>query len=421
MMLSWLFIAGTVIAAFLIYRRLRARDLKLLAAVRRLSESIVDDAYSAARPDFPSSAIFKTIERGFSALKSQLAGARQKADEITKILENMSDGVIAVNHAGEVMILNRSAEELFGIRREAVLDRSLIESVRNAKINEMASLAMEGRIKVEEEIQIEHPSFKILRVQAVGLPNGRNGICGVLVFHDVTEVRRLENIRREFVANVSHELKTPLTSIKGFIETLLSGAAKDPVRSESFLKIMEEDAERLSRLISDILELSQIESGEAPLAAEPLEFASEFEGALSGFQHRLDQKKISVENKITGRKLPKVSANPDRLRQVLVNLLDNAIKFNREGGKIILNADALGSHMRISIEDTGTGIPRDAVARVFERFFRVDKARSREQGGTGLGLSIVKHIVETHGGTVSCQSELGRGSTFSFTLPISQS
>jgi len=238
------------------------------------------------------------------------------------------------------------------------------------------------------------------------------------VLHDITEMRRLENLRKDFVANVSHELKTPLTSIKGFVETLLGGALRDGEHGTAFLKMMEEDAKRLERLIDDLLKLSEIESKEVPLKISPLDLKAEVESVLSTFQHQIEKKRIVVENQISEDPFPKVKADRDKLRQVLINLIDNGIKFNRDGGRIVLGAEVTEEkEIRISVEDSGIGIPKKDIPRIFERFFRVDKARSRELGGTGLGLAIAKHIIEAHGGTVSCASELGKGSTFSFTLP----
>ncbi|MBI3999192.1 MAG: GHKL domain-containing protein, partial [Candidatus Omnitrophica bacterium] len=214
----------------------------------------------------------------------------------------------------------------------------------------------------------------------------------------------------------------PLTSIKGFIETLSGGAIQDPERSQNFLKMMEEDANRLTRLIDDLLELSKLESKELELKLEPTDLKDAFDKAVALFDSRLKEKNITVRNLVWMDGMYRVLADRDKLRQVLVNLLDNAIKFNRDGGQIELKAAQSEDRVTISVEDSGLGIPEEAIPRIFERFFTVDQAHSHELGGTGLGLAIVKHIVEAHGGTVSCESELAKGSRFSFSLesPVRQ-
>lgn len=241
-------------------------------------------------------------------------------------------------------------------------------------------------------------------------------IGGILVFHDMTELRRLENVRKEFVANVSHELRTPLTSIKGFIETLLGGALKDPSTSEKFLKIVSEETDRLGRLVEEILMLGEIERGAALLKKEKIDLSSELPAILERFKNQIQEKKIDVENRIAGKPL-QLSGSKDKIHQVFVNLIDNAIKFNKFEGKIVLFADQKPEGATITIEDAGVGIPEEDQGRIFERFFRVDKARSQELGGTGLGLAIVKHIMEAHGGHVTCQSTFGKGSRFSVFFP----
>jgi two-component system phosphate regulon sensor histidine kinase PhoR len=246
-------------------------------------------------------------------------------------------------------------------------------------------------------------------------PNTRD-IGGILVFHDITELRRLENIRKEFVANVSHELRTPLTSIKGFIETLLSGAAKDPGTSERFLKIISEETDRLGRLVEDILTLGEIEQGVILVRKEKIDLSAELLAILERFKNQIQEKKIKIENHLSGKPLH-LFGDRDRIHQVFVNLIDNAIQFNTLGGKIILAADQDPRGVTVTVEDTGPGIPEEAQSRIFERFFRADKTRSKELGGTGLGLAIVKHIMEAHGGYASCLSTPGQGARFSVFFP----
>lgn len=363
------------------------------------------------------SILARAMNQMAASLKERLSEIEKEKIKLSTILNNMTEAVIAVESDRRILAINPGAEKIFGVSKPSAMGRLLIETIRNQKIDEIMAKAINEQSLVSGELESRQPGGKILRINAVGIGKSESGVCGFLVADDVTEIRRLENLRREFVANVSHELKTPLTSIKGFIETLLGGALEDRARSEKFLKIMEEDADRLTRLIDEILDLSQIESAGASLRPEPVELQGELNKVLSFLEARIRNKKLRLENRLPAQRLPPVQADRDKLKQVFMNLLDNAIKFSGEGGRIIIDAaPSDGAKIRVSIEDTGIGIPEGALPRIFERFFRVDKARSTEHGGTGLGLAIVKHIVEAHGGEVYCESELGKGSRFSFTL-----
>jgi two-component system phosphate regulon sensor histidine kinase PhoR len=237
----------------------------------------------------------------------------------------------------------------------------------------------------------------------------------LIVIHDITEIRRLETMRRDFVANVSHELKTPLTSIKGFVETLLSGALEDKDNNRNFLKIIQDHTYRLDKLVNDLLSLSNLESKGIIIRKADFNLNTQAKEVILGFKSQLKNKNIEIINQLSHDF--KVNADQDRIEQVFVNLIDNAIKFNKERGFIKIYTQDLDKDVKVIIEDSGTGIPQKDIPRIFERFYRVDKARSRELGGTGLGLSIVKHIIELHGGSVGVESTEGLGSKFWFILP----
>jgi len=243
----------------------------------------------------------------------------------------------------------------------------------------------------------------------------RQGV--VAAFHDISDLKKAENMRRDFVANVSHELRTPVTIIKGYAETLLDGALEsDPVRARRFVEIISSHSDRLANLINDILTLSSLETSEACLELNPIDVSGTIAKACMLLHEAAVQKNISIINESFDAAMPKVMADQGRLEQVVVNLLENAIKYTPAGGSVRLFAEDDGDFVKVSVADTGIGIPFRDLPRIFERFYRVDEARTREQGGTGLGLAIVKHIVQLHGGSVSVTSRSGQGSLFSFTL-----
>ncbi|MBN1688697.1 MAG: HAMP domain-containing protein [Candidatus Omnitrophica bacterium] len=350
------------------------------------------------------------------SLKERISELETERNKISAILENMTEGVIAVDGNLVIFLVNRNVEEMLQVSSGKMIGKNFAEVAWNQKLMGMMELALKDKTSVSGEIELVHKDKKIVKANAIGFESKRGERTGILVLYDMTQIRRLEKVRSEFLANVSHELKTPLTSIKGFVETLLGGALKDPERAGSFLQMMKEDSDRLTRLIEDLLELSSIESKEEPLQAGRVELKKEVDRIVKGFEQACAEKKIKVENRVA--EGISFSADPDKIRQVLVNLLDNAVKFNRENGSVMVDAILRDNFMEVRIEDTGIGIPESSRERIFERFYRVDKARSRALGGTGLGLSIVKHIIEAHGGTVSCQSREGKGSTFILRLPV---
>lgn len=357
-----------------------------------------------------------TMNQMAATLRSRIEDLESEKGKIAVILGHMNEGVIAVDRHKQVVLINPTAEKIFGVSASLLRGKSLIEVTRHPQIEKIADRAFQSRKTVSEEIQLSGETKKTLRLSVVVLNEHARDIGGILVFHDMTELRRLENVRKEFVTNVSHELRTPLTVIKGFVETLLGGALKSPPEGERFLKIISEETDRLGRLVEDILTLGEIEQRVALMKKDRIDLVPLLTVLLEQLQVRAEKNKLTVENRLPGKALI-VSGDRDKLHQVFVNLIDNAIKFNSPGGKIILSADSKPEEVLITIEDTGTGIPEEAQSRIFERFFRADKARSKELGGTGLGLSIVKHIMEAHGGRISCQSVPGQGSRFSVFFP----
>lgn len=357
-----------------------------------------------------------TMNQMAATLRSRVEDLESEKGKISLILNHMTEGVIAIDSHKRMVIMNPTAEKIFGCEASVIQGKSLIEVTRNPQIERIVDHALKDQKIGSEEIQISGEMKKTLRLSVVILREHARDIRGILVFHDTTELRRLENVRKEFVTNVSHELRTPLTAIKGFVETLLGGAIKDPPAGERFLKIIAEETDRLGRLVEDILTLGAIEQKIALMKKEQVDLVPKLAVILEEFEAEIKKNRITVENRISGKPLI-VQGDRDKIYQVFVNLIGNAIKFNRPEGKIVLSADRKPEGLTVTIEDTGIGIPEEAQSRVFERFFRADKARSKELGGTGLGLAIVKHIMEAHGGYAACQSTPGQGSRFSIFFP----
>jgi two-component system phosphate regulon sensor histidine kinase PhoR len=341
----------------------------------------------------------KQLNKALEDISLKLADMEKHNSSMRAIIRSMAEGVILVDISTKILAINRSAETIFGILKKDTEGKLLLEAIRNSDIADLADSALKGGRFVSREITLALPVAAIFIVNVSPIfEDGRTAGC-VLVIHDITELRRLEIVRRDFVANVSHELKTPLTSIKGFIETLLESALEDSQNSRNFLKIIADHVNRLDELISDLLSLSYLESGQAGLKKESFAMKPLTEKILSGFKSQMTKKNIKIENVLPASLL--VNADKDKISQVLANLIDNAIKFNNEKGIIKIYSEPSKEGVKITVEDSGIGMPSKDIPRIFERFYRVDKARSRELGGTGLGL----------------ESTEGLGSKFWFTLP----
>jgi two-component system phosphate regulon sensor histidine kinase PhoR len=348
-------------------------------------------------------------------IEDQVQRLSAEKQQLDTILRSMGEGVMVTAPDGLITMVNPAFRRLFSITGD-VTDKKLVEISRNPDLlDAFNTLRSPGVNELVREISIP-PNNTTLLTHWVPLPvNGtRQGI--VAVFHDISDLKKAESMRRDFVANVSHELRTPVTIIKGYAETLLDGVLKsDPARAIRFVEIIASHSERLTNLINDILTLSSLETKDTLLELNPIEISGTIAKACMLLQERAVEKSIVLINESTNGSLARVMADQGRLEQVVVNLLENAIKYTPTGGSIRLFTEDSGEFIKVSIADTGIGIPFKDLPRIFERFYRVDEARTREQGGTGLGLAIVKHIVQLHGGEVSVTSEPGKGSIFSFT------
>jgi two-component system phosphate regulon sensor histidine kinase PhoR len=351
------------------------------------------------------------------------------------ILRSMVEGVAVIDAQEKLVFCNRAFSEILNVDLVSSEGRPLIELVRNSELIGLIRRALNGEEGLQVDITMGIVQLRSFSVTAapvnaldMSLPLSEGGAAGVLrvaekpsgavvVLHDVTELRRLERVRQDFVANVSHEFKTPLTAIQGFAETLLGGAIDDTRNNRRFLEVIREHAARLARLTDDLLKLARIEAGKLEVQFFPVNVMELIEGCTDTTLLKATRKQIAIDIDLP-QALPSIRGDASLLRDVLQNLLDNAIQYTPEGGHIRVNAVAGPREVIFTVADTGIGIPLAEQERIFERFYRVDPARSREAGGTGLGLSIAKHIVEAHGGRLSVESEIGGGSKFSFSVPL---
>ncbi len=336
-------------------------------------------------------------------LENSLNELKEKQNRLSAILESMESGVIAIDNTDKVIMINNYAKNLFNITND-VVGNNIQNICKEINFNKVLSTSDEE----VQEVKLVTPMYKVLKFRTADIIiNSNQHIGAVTVINDITEVKKLENMRTEFVANVSHELKTPLTSIRGFTETL-KYVDDDDTRIK-FLNIIEEETERLTRLINDILILSNIEQSKE-VRNEYFYVDKIIESVYDLVQNQAKNKNIEINLSLNSNR--GIFADPDRFKQMIINLVDNAIKYNNEGGKVFISTKNLDKNIEIVVEDTGIGIKKDYIDRLFERFYRVDKARSRVKGGTGLGLAIVKHIVLDMHGSINVDSTLGKGTKF---------
>jgi two-component system phosphate regulon sensor histidine kinase PhoR len=358
--------------------------------------------------------IADSINRMAEQLRLRLEEVTREKEQLQAVLNGMVEGVLVVDTEGKIVLANARLRELFGIRGE-VSGRLPIEVVRDATVDAVLKRASQGDEPISEVIHPGGDASRTLRMRAVGFPIGGGERFGaVAAFDDVTELVRLEQVRRDFVANASHELRTPLTAIRGFAETLRDGEGTSEADRRSFIEIIERHARRLGSLVDDLLELSTLESREAPLDRTQVDPAAIARALLDDFRSRFAEKSLDVSLDDSGN--APASADPRALEQILTNLVDNAVKYSEAGGRIEIRIESDERFVTVRVRDTGIGIPEADRERIFERFYRVDKARSRALGGTGLGLAIVKHLVQGLGGEIAVESRVGVGSEFRFAL-----
>jgi len=351
-------------------------------------------------------------------LQNQISAANEEKSKVLAAFASMSEGVLVLDIENRIEAYNRAFRNMIGSRYGEVRGKTLLEAFRSTELQDFYERFLAKENPVSKVIRLKEPVPRILEITISyikGLPH--NDRKTMLVFHDVTRVKKLEKMRADFVANVTHELKTPLTAILGFIETLQTGAIEDKETAKKFLEVIGRQALRLNRLIDDLLVISNIELGEMKFYFEGVSLGDSINTALSIIEQKAHEKGIEIKKNIP-EELPQVRADRDRLVQIFLNILDNAVKFNNPGGEVAVSASERDGDVEVRISDTGVGIPQSEISRLGERFYRVDKARSRELGGTGLGLSIVKHLIIAHGGRMEIESQLGRGTTVRLCFPM---
>ena len=349
-------------------------------------------------------------------LENKIRVISEDKNKMKVVLSSVIEGIIAIDKEGRIILFNNALKNMTDYSSDRVLGKFHWEIIRNNQLNELLKEVLQKGQPLTQEITIFSPQEKIFRASANPLTK-KNEVWGaVVVLNDITEIKKLEKMRSEFVANVSHELRTPLTSIQGFVETLKDGAINDPGKAQYFLEIIEKQSNRLNNLIEDILQLSKIESQEIIMNLQSINLRDLIDKTISEFKKKIEQKNHKIKINISPQ-LPLIKADPEQIEVVFRNLLDNAIKYTPNGGEIYISAFEKAENIYIEVADNGIGISAEHLPRIFERFYRADKDRSRKLGGTGLGLAIVKHIVQAHGGTIGVESKPGKGSKFFFTLP----
>jgi two-component system, OmpR family, phosphate regulon sensor histidine kinase PhoR len=349
-------------------------------------------------------------------LQEMVSAQEMQQDRLSTLIENMGSALLLIDHRGYIVLINRAYKEFFEINPAEFLNKRYHEVIVNSEVNKLIEEIFMTEQKIRKQlllpIKIERRHFEVYGAPIIGTNDRWNGI--LIVFHDITELKKLEQMRKDFVANVSHELKTPITSIKGFSETLLDGAMHDQKALESFLTIILKESDRLQSLIQDLLELSKIEKQGFEMSFQPVDLSQLISEVLAILEGKAQEKEISIIFEPVPLSVAEVDSY--RIKQVFINLITNAISYTPNGGTVEVKTTQTNEKIVVTVADNGIGIEPEEIPRIFERFYRVDKARSRNSGGTGLGLAIVKHLIEAHKGTIEVTSEVDKGTTFTVTL-----
>ena len=409
-------LATGILGAFALSTWLTHRALDALAQIREVMSDLSGGNLERRlywRTGDEREEVAVSINRMADHLARQIDEAQHEAHRLEAVMTSMVEGVLVLDLSGRIVLANPGFRELLGVWGP-VHDRSVLEVIRHPEIDQVLERARESPTPIVRDVEVRNGKDRVLLMHAVGFPLSGPRAGTLAVFHDVTEVRRVDRIRRDFIANASHELRTPLTSIQGFAETL-STANLSHEEMEPYLAVILRNARRMGNLIDDLMDLSRIEGGQTAVDLTRVDVCRVARTLLHDMQPRIERAKLTA--KLLTEEAPEAWADRSALEQVLENLLTNAVRYTDEGGALSVDVEARGDLLEISVADTGIGIPESARDRIFERFYRVDAARSRAVGSTGLGLSITKHLVQAMGGTIRVESEIGVGSRFVFTVP----
>ena len=409
-----IFLVAAGVAFFLSFRSMTSRIRRLKA----FSERAAAGDFTPPDRDYDHDELADlagALGRTVTGLGQTIHTLTDERNRSSAILGSMVEGVAVVTGEERILYCNRAFEQILELPEGSSQGRTLVEALRQADLVALVRQALSGVEEFTGEVEVGTVRRRNFSVTAAPVrAAGANG--AVLVLHDITELRRLERVRRDFVANVSHEFKTPLTAIQGFAETLLNGALDDKANRKHFVEIIREHARRLARLTDDLLKLSRIEAGRLELEIRPIRIDALVNGCVETTRLNAEARGLEIQVDLP-ENAPAVRGDGAQLGEVLQNLLDNAVQYTPAGGKIEVKARSNGHDVTFTVTDTGIGIPESDLERIFERFYRVDAARSREAGGTGLGLAIARHIVEAHGGRIWVESAIGQGSRFHFSIP----
>jgi two-component system phosphate regulon sensor histidine kinase PhoR len=401
-----------VVAAWLIARTVTRPVRELTKAAQKVAAGGLGHKVTVAAKD-EIGQLARAFNEMSSALKATMDNVSAEKNKLANVLASMSDGVIMTDGEGNMVLANTAAGKLFGFKEADCLNKHLIEVVHDHEVNEVLKKCLEtGK---EQSVQFESSLAKrFLRAIAVPLQSQGRLNGALVLFQDLTELRNLQTMRRELVGNISHELRTPLASIKAMVETLQGGAIGDKEAAQDFLSRVNEEIDHLTQMVAELTQLSRIEAGQAELVTEPVDLNMLVDEVIAELAPLAERQKITLTKELSPDP-PSVLADKDRIRQTIINLVHNAVKFNRPDGNVMVSTFYDSGSVSVSVSDTGIGIPQEDLPHIFERFYKADKARSG--GGSGLGLAIAKHTIQAHGGEILAESEEGKGSVFTFRLP----
>ncbi|NLZ52394.1 MAG: cell wall metabolism sensor histidine kinase WalK, partial [Thermoanaerobacteraceae bacterium] len=407
-----------LIIAFIMSTIFSRRITKPIEEVAQGAKGIAQGNYDMKIPVRTSGEI-KILAESFNHMADNLhktiSELKDGKDKTEAVLGSMAESLVAVDNKCRIIMVNSAAEKLFKIERDKVLGKHLLEMLRNGELYDLVNDVLTTEKSITQELKIIASEEKIFRINIVPI-NAEKSSGAVAILRDITDLRKLEKVRTEFVANVSHELKTPLTSISGFVETLLDGAYKSQDHCLYFLDIIKQETDRMTRLINELLYFSRIETADISFNKIPVDLINVVMKALSVLQTAINEKKHKINLHLPDTVKP-ILSDEDSLLQIMINLLDNAVKYTPDGGKINITLDETSDQVVITVADNGVGIAENELDRIFERFYRVDRARAGEISGTGLGLAMVKHLVKGLDGKITVDSELGKGTTFRVYIP----